>query len=76
MYEALVRAYGKFADLKAQGTRPLVDWKYDEGFKFPAKGERRRVRTAAEARVPQRPPIAHQPPARRSLRPDHVAYVR
>lgn len=36
-WEALTIAYKKFADKKAQGTRPLLEWRTDEGFKFPAK---------------------------------------
>jgi len=36
-YEALIRAYSLYADKPAQGTRPLLRWQSDEGFKFPAK---------------------------------------
>ncbi|KAL1522800.1 hypothetical protein AB1Y20_017771 [Prymnesium parvum] len=36
-YEELTKAYKKFASHKAQGTRPLVGWRKDEGFKFEAK---------------------------------------
>eukprot|EP00928_Gymnodinium_smaydae_P014484 TRINITY_DN15315_c0_g1_i1.p1 TRINITY_DN15315_c0_g1~~TRINITY_DN15315_c0_g1_i1.p1 ORF type:complete len:737 (+),score=193.68 TRINITY_DN15315_c0_g1_i1:94-2304(+) len=36
-YDALVRAYKNYPSLRAQGTRPLLSWRKDEGFKFPAK---------------------------------------
>mmetsp|Transcript_4297 Transcript_4297/g.7149 ORF Transcript_4297/g.7149 Transcript_4297/m.7149 type:complete len:735 (+) Transcript_4297:70-2274(+) len=37
VYELLVISYKKYADAKAQGTRPLLEWRKDEGYKFPAK---------------------------------------
>jgi len=36
-WQALQRAFKKYADYPAQGTRPLLGWQKDEGFKFPAK---------------------------------------
>jgi long-chain acyl-CoA synthetase len=37
VWDALTSSYAKFADNTCQGTRPLLEWRTDEGFKFPAK---------------------------------------
>jgi long-chain acyl-CoA synthetase len=37
VYDAMVSVFRKNASKRAQGSRPLLSWKYDEGFKFPAK---------------------------------------
>ena len=36
-YDALAASYKKNAKKNAQGIRPLLSWKKDDGFKFPAK---------------------------------------
>lgn len=36
-YESLALAYKEFASNRAQGTRPVLSWKADEGFRFKAK---------------------------------------
>ena len=36
-YEKLALAYTEYASLPAQGTRTLLEWKKEEGYRFPAK---------------------------------------
>lgn len=37
VYDALKRSYTKFGALPAQGFRPLLSWRKDDGFRHPAK---------------------------------------
>lgn len=37
LYRVMERSWKRYADRKAQGNRPLLSWRTDEGFKFPAK---------------------------------------
>eukprot|EP00614_Pseudopedinella_elastica_P034106 CAMPEP_0172644138 /NCGR_PEP_ID=MMETSP1068-20121228/239057_1 /TAXON_ID=35684 /ORGANISM="Pseudopedinella elastica, Strain CCMP716" /LENGTH=490 /DNA_ID=CAMNT_0013458327 /DNA_START=561 /DNA_END=2030 /DNA_ORIENTATION=- len=37
LYQALTASYEAYAGKRAQGTRPLLRWQTDKGFKYPAK---------------------------------------
>mmetsp|Transcript_8270 Transcript_8270/g.17982 ORF Transcript_8270/g.17982 Transcript_8270/m.17982 type:complete len:749 (-) Transcript_8270:100-2346(-) len=37
LYDLMARAYKLYADREAQGVRPLLSWRKDDGFRFPAK---------------------------------------
>jgi len=37
LYDLLSRSWKRYAEKEAQGTRVLMSWRTDEGFKFPAK---------------------------------------
>lgn len=37
VYDVLKRSYSLYGNKPAQGSRPLLRWQTDDGFKFPAK---------------------------------------